>query len=394
MSDSATVEVTSAEEVVERVRRLVPQLRASAEATEHARRALPENIQALTDAGVYRLTAPRRHGGLEASLDVLYDVQHEIARGCPSTAWTTSLHLACTWWGGLFTDEAQDEIFAAPDTRIAAVLAPTGRGRRTDDGIVVNGRWAFNTGCHYCTWGGMTTMVEEPDGSVAPYVALMPYTDMTILDDWDAMGMAGTGSNTTVAEDVFVPAHRMLPVSALLTGRYPSERNRDNPYFGLPAVPFFVAASSGPLVGTARGAMELFRERLPGRPITYTEYADQSLAPLTHQQVATAQMKIEAAEMFARRVNATVTEHAGVEFPTLERVQVRAWLGQVALLSREAVQTLFEASGASAIQHSVPIQRHLRDVQSLAIHAIIQPTTVTELYGRVLLGLGPNTPFI
>jgi alkylation response protein AidB-like acyl-CoA dehydrogenase len=394
MSDSATVDATTPEQVIERVRELVPQLRATAAETEHARRALPENIQALADAGVYKLTAPRRYGGLEASQDVLFDVQHEIARGCPSTAWTTSLHLACTWWGGLFTDEAQDEIFAGPEARIAAVLAATGTGVRRDGGVVVNGRWAFNTGCHYATWGGMTTMIEEPDGSMAPYVAMMPYADLTILDDWDAMGMAGTGSNTTVAEDVFVPEHRLLPVPALMTADYPSERNRDNPYFQRPAVPFFVAASSGPLVGAARGAMELFLERLPGRTITYTDYADQREAPITHHQVATAQMKIEAAEMFARRMNAVVDAHCGIEFPTLERVQVRAWLGQVAALSREAVQGLFEASGASAVQHSVAIQRHLRDVQSLAIHAIIQPTTVTELYGRTLLGLAPNTQFL
>ena len=78
--------------------------------------------------------------------------------------------------------------------------------------------------------------------------------------------------------------------------------------------------------------------------------------------------------------------------------EVERWsivsLGEVADLARTATSILFNASGASAIQDSVAIQRYHRDLQSLSLHGIIQPTTVRELYGRMLCGLPPNTPFV
>jgi hypothetical protein len=60
-------------------------------------------------------------------------------------------------------------------------------------------------------------------------------------------------------------------------------------------------------------------------------------------------------------------------------------------LAREAVDRLFSASGATSIQPQVPIQRFQRDIQALSNHAIMSPSTTTELYGRHLCGLEPNT---
>ncbi len=394
MTSRQSTDIVAPTQVLERVRALVPELRARAAETERHGKPLPAIIDALTEAGVFRLTIPAMYGGAEASADDVCVVLHEIARGCPSTAWVCSLFTACTWWGALFDDEAVEEIFAEPDVRVAAIIAPTGSGKRVEGGVVVNGRWAFNTGCFYSHWTGNAVMIEGDDGIIAPWVAMMATSELEILDDWHSFGMAGTGSNTTVARDVFVPERRLLPVSALLTADYPSTLSRQNPYFRVPAVPAFTALSSGVLVGIARGAMDVFLERLPGRSITYTDWTDQSQAPLTHQQVGSAELKIESAMGFATMANGLVAKYAGEEFPVAERVRVKAYTAECGRLAREATQILFEASGASAIQLSVPIQRHLRDIEALAIHGMLQPTTMTELYGRVLLGLEPNTLFL
>ena len=240
-----TTDIVTPIEVLERVRGLVPELRAKAAETEQHGKPLPEIIDALTAAGVFRLTIPAMYGGAEASAEEVGCVLQEIARGCPSTAWVCSLYTACTWWGALFNDEAVEEIFGEPDVRIAAIIAPTGSGTRVEGGVVVNGRWAFNTGCFYSRWTGNGVMIEDEGGTVAPWVAMMATSELEILDDWHSFGMAGTGSNTTVARDVFVPERRLLPVSALITADYPSTLSRQNPYFRVPAVPAFIALSSG-----------------------------------------------------------------------------------------------------------------------------------------------------
>ena len=103
--------------------------------------------------------------------------------------------------------------------------------------------------------------------------------------------MAGTGSNTTVAEEVFVPEHRILPVARQISLDLPTVRNAGNLYFRKPLVSFLIGQAAGAPVGTARGAFDAFMRRLPGRAITYTTYQDRSAAPVTHLDLGEAAMK-------------------------------------------------------------------------------------------------------
>jgi hypothetical protein len=77
-----------------------------------------------------------------------------------------------------------------------------------------------------------------------------------------------------------------------------------------------------------------------------------------------------------------------------ERVQARAWLGRVTTHSRACVNQLFEASGASQALLSADLQRYFRDVNVLHQHAALQPNSMSELYGRLLAGLEPNTDVV
>ena len=113
-------------------------------------------------------------------------------------------------------------------------------------------------------------------GDGAPTMVIVRTSELGILDDWYATGMIGTGSNSVVAKDVFVPAHRCLPLSELVEGR----RGAGNPYFAYPLVPVLVVNAGGTPLGTARGALEAFLERIPGRPLTYTYLGMVELASL------------------------------------------------------------------------------------------------------------------
>jgi hypothetical protein len=85
-------------------------------------------------------------------------------------------------------------------------------------------------------------------------------------------------------------------------------------------------------------------------------------------------------------------DNLGVPLTVEQRVRARAHVAHSTGEARAAVDCLFFASGASSIQQQVPIQRYQRDIQALANHALMHPQTATELYGRVLCGLEPNTP--
>ena len=377
--------------LVDRAAALVPVLLERAPAAEQARRVSDASFDALSKAGVFRMTAPKRYGGAEADFQTQCDVLAHLARGCPSTSWVATIFSAMSWLASTFPDQAQDEIFADGDPRISGVFSPTGTGVRKDGGLVVSGRWGFNTGCHGAKWTILNAVVGTGADAV-PTCVIAKSQELTIVDDWYATGMSATGSNTIVADNVFIPAHRCLPLPDMLEARLPPRHNAGNPYFNYPLSPVLTVNAGGTPLGMAQGALEAFRARLPGRGIAYTFYANKSEAPVTHLQVAEAVLTLDSADAHVRRASALLDRHTGGAMSLDARVKSRAHIAYATGLARQAVDTLFYASGASSIQTHVPIQRFQRDVQALANHAIMHTQTALELYGRVLCGLPPNTP--
>jgi hypothetical protein len=95
--------------------------------------------------------------------------------------------------------------------------------------------------------------------------------------------------------------------------------------------------------------------------------------------------------MYTDRLRALLLGSDGRKASMTERVQARAWLGQVTTHSRACVNQLFEPSGASQVLLSADLQRYFRDVNVLHQHTALQPNSTNELYGRILVGLEPNT---
>ncbi|WP_424530158.1 acyl-CoA dehydrogenase family protein [Sphaerisporangium viridialbum] len=391
-----TTDVPTREQLVRRASELVPLLRKNAAWAEENRRVHEESIEALADAGVFKLRVPIRYGGYEADTRTLVDVASELGRADGSTSWVASVYWIPTWMACLFPDQVQDEVFSTPDVRVCGTLSPTAMAAPVDGGIVVNGKWGFISGALHSQWQVVVAILVGGEGEPMPIMALVPISDLQIADDWYTAGLKGTGSVSTIAQDVFIPAERWLPLPAVLQGQSASPANAGRPIYRTPLLPVASASSVGTVVGMAKGAKEAFFERLPERKISYTAYASQSEAPLTHLQVAEASMKIDQAEFHAHRL-ASLVDTKGVEgasWTLEERARARADMGAVCRLAKEAVDIFNTASGGSSIYSHVPIQRIARDIQAVNLHALMHPDTNAELYGRILCGLEPNTLYI
>ncbi|WP_405506956.1 acyl-CoA dehydrogenase family protein [Streptomyces purpurascens] len=380
--------------LVERVRELGPLVREHALRTERERRVTREVVEALTGTGIQRMNVPRRYGGYQSSLRTQVDALAELSAACGSAGFMTLIQAGCAYVAALFPDEAQDEIFTSPDVRVGGSLIPSAIAVPTGDGgYVVNGTSPFATGCRDADWHLLTARVEGRPESVWTAV---PVAELEILDDWRVSGLAGSGSNSVVARDVVVPAHRVLPVAPLLGGEFASKANADDPFYRVPVLLMFCAWATPNALGLARSALAEFRERIHRRGITYTFYERQNEAPVTHLQTAEAALKISCAEHLTDEILTLLEERAasGEPYTTEERAGVRARSGYVARLCLEAADLLGSASGASSLHEEVPIQRTVRDLRALNLHAFVHPATNLELYGRVLAGLEPGTPFV
>ncbi|MBD0707544.1 MULTISPECIES: acyl-CoA dehydrogenase family protein [unclassified Streptomyces] len=386
---------TEEQQVLEAVKEAVPTLRRNGMETEKQRWLLEENIELLEKAGVFRAAVPERFGGLDLPLAEQAEILQTIARGCGSTGWVSMVWLSSTWIVSLYPDRAQEEVFAGGSVRVSGGFTPSGTLTPVEGGYRLSGSWRFNTGVPGAQWNIHAAVAEHPDGTHEELFALVPAEDITIADDWDVFGAAGTGSATSTVKDVFVPAHRVVDASvyeAATGDRWNAEAKGRN--YNL--LSYIVATCAPVYLGIADSALELFAERVAGKPITYTNWTDQREHPYTQVTVGRAANQIAACEALSRDWLRVIQERAdrGERLTVEEKATIRGQVGYVVEATKDAVQMLFDISSASTIVRSNHFQRAFRDISALSLHGLLAPTGSLEAHGRVLLGLEPGTDYL
>lgn len=387
---------TTDDELLQRAARLVPHLRARAQEAEQLRRLPDQSVRDLREARLLDVFRPRRHGGPQASLRTLFEVVTLLAQGCGSTAWVVSQLNQALWLLCAFPGDTREEILADPQSALIWPLAGRGSARRVPGGYVVSGVWPFCSGSHHVTWIGASLPLEDGHGGAAPAYYLIPASEMEILDDWHVSGLAGTCSNSTAAREVFVPEARVARAATLFSGESIPAELTGTPY-RCPIMQGVLVTAAAPALGLAKAAVEEFEAQTRGRGISFTLYAHKAEAPVTHLLLAEAAMKVRAADLLLHAALDDLERRAGdpaVATDTEFLVRLRMEATQAVHLCREAVDILFGASGGSSLALSNPMQRIARDVRAVCQHAAYNLHTNLEAYGRVMLGLSPNLPFV
>lgn len=377
-------------------RAILPALRERAAQTTLDRRVPKENIELLQQAGSLKTIQAKRNGGHGLSMHEHLDMVATIARGCGSTAWVAGVSQAHSWLLSHFPVEAQDEIYGVdPDAVVSAVIGPRGAARKVEGGYVLTGTWPFASGSERASWlllGGTVSVdgdvVDEGDFA-------LPVGDVTFYDDWRVVGLAGTGSCTVSVEELFVPEHRFLSLPDLVMGRSPGLSLHSGWLERCAPVPVLTLALTGTAIGLARQALEDFPPLIMGKWIAYAAGLKHE-SPIVHMDLAEAVIKVDEGEMLLYRaadeVDAAAREDRTLDLLTRARVRLDCAEGVRRCL--EAVEILFQLSGATGIRESSPLTRVVADLRAINQHGLLDLRTNREMYGRIHLGLEPNTPLI
>ncbi len=388
--DFVAGETSPAQELFERARALQPLLARNAAQTEADRRIPEENIAAIREAGLFKLMVPRRFGGFEISFQAKLEVSAILAEACPSTAWVVTLTNVCSWFTGLFAGRAQQEVWGEdPDARVCGVFAPSATSRHVEGGQHVTGSWGYASGCLHSQWAVLgIPVMDEAGEQVDQGFALIPMSELRIEDTWFVAGMKGTGSNTLVAEDVFVPDHRIISVPAALDNEYATEF-KDEVLYRASFIPVAALVLAGPQVGMARAAVRLVIEKAPKRRIAYTIFERQTDSTAFQMGVSDAAMLADSAALHVKRAAADIDRAAehGEKLDYASRARVRADTGWAIRKAREAIDAVISANGASSFADASPLQRLWRDSNTAGRHAVVMPIVNQEIYGKALLGI-------
>jgi len=388
-TEAAATAVPASDELLARIRELQPLIEQHAARGEQDRRVVEESITALTEAGVFKIAQPRRYGGYPSSVRTMLDVSAAVAEGDGGTGWIVALCNVCAWLTGLFSEQAQDEVWGAdPGAKISGVLTPSCESVKVDGGFRVTGRWFYNSGSWHSSWAILGFPIVNADGEMIDQgLALIPFADLSIEETWFVAGMSSTGSNCLIATDVFVPEHRIMSGLAALEGQYPTNRN-DETLYRSAFIPVLALVLAGPQLGLGRKALELVTRKADAKPISYTFYAAQADSTAFQLQLAQAALMIDTAHLHAYRAADDIDRAAaaGVYPDLLRRARVRADTGWAVEHITKAIDTLLYAHGAGSFAQVNPLQRIWRDSAVAARHAVALPVVNYEIYGKALLG--------
>jgi 3-hydroxy-9,10-secoandrosta-1,3,5(10)-triene-9,17-dione monooxygenase len=359
------------EEALQRAAALIPLIRENAATAETARRLAPAVRDALHASGLFRYLQPKSRGGMELDFAAWVEIPEMLGRGDCSTAWNVANLASHHRTLALFSKEAQDEVWNEdPDALIAAGIAyPQGRAKKVDGGLLLSGTWNFCSAINDSTWNMLACMVMENDKPVDWVQCLLRDSEYQIIDDWQTMGMRGTGSCTVKVEELFVPLYRTQSMATALPGhRYAGVSENTNPMYRIPTSSVGGHGLAGCVIGNAQGALDATLDWIKSR--STVQGAKMRDFQTVQLRIGMAGAKIDAARLILRSdcIDAESAMIAGRVIGTEEKLRHKRNAALAVKLAMEAIDLLQEMAGANGIYQKSPLERMFRDARSAGAH--------------------------
>ena len=359
------------------------------------RRQVPEdNIEELKAAGLLRVFQPARYGGAELSVADVLPMVAQVAKACPSTAWAMAVLQIHPWMLGFSPDLAQEEVYAEDeDTVICGVLQPKAMAKKVEGGYQLEGAlWPYASGCDHASWAHVGGLVMNENGPPEVRVFLIPQSDYEIVDDWHVTGLRATGSKSLKTGPLFVAEHRTFALADATSGKLGQGRSA---LYQSAMLPMLCLNVTGPALGAARTCIEIFLTHIENRNLPFSMIKQVDSAQ-TQRLLGEVMLEVESAELMLEKGAAMTREYAeaGKLMPIAERSIVRAYSSGAVRQCVSAIETMFLASGGTALQESHPLQKLLRDSKAMAAHAALSHENNLELWGAVILDKPLNSAMV
>lgn len=375
---------------------LAPVLAAGAAHAERWAELAPPVVEALHEAGLFRLLLPRWIGGAELDPLEYIAVVEELARHDASAAWCVNQATGCSMVAGYMQPEAAREVLGPRDAVIAWGPSPKARAVAVEGGYRVDYAGMFASGSRHANWLGGHCPVFDGEGRQRlnslgrPEIRTMlfPKSSAEVRDAWQVVGLRGTGSDAFVLEGLFVPERHSLLRDVV------SARVDPAPIYGLTANAVYAAGFASVALGIARSVIDCFLDMAQGKtPRGMSRTLRQSA--VVQSELAQCEAKWSAARGYLRHSLAEAWQGAQNEprSPVEQRMALRLAATYAIHQAKEVVGVLYDAAGATSIFESEPFERRFRD-----IHAVTQQVqgrkSHFETVGQFLLGLEADTTWL
>ncbi|MBI2767753.1 MAG: acyl-CoA dehydrogenase family protein [Chloroflexi bacterium] len=380
-------------ELVAAARALAPLARECAPEGDARRQLSTRLVDAMAEAGLFRIANAATAGGYEADPLTTIEVIEAIAEGDGAAGWTLMIgtESAGIVSGWLTEDACKESLLADSRAIFCGALNPVGRAFRCAGGWRVTGQWPFASGCTHSSWflGGAVlydgdSMRTYSNGVPRWAQFLVPRSEFTILDTWQVGGMRGSGSHDVAVADVFVPDYRTTDI-------YGEPSHETGPIWRLPLMTRLTYNKVAVSTGIARAAIDAFIA-LANEKTPRLSGALLRERPLAQARVAEAEATLRSARAFVMEAVSSCWQSAlaGEPISREQHMLVRLASSHATSACVRAVELVASAAGVSANYLASPLERCLRDVRVVPQHITVAPQ-IMDMAGRIILGLDADS---
>jgi alkylation response protein AidB-like acyl-CoA dehydrogenase len=363
--------------VISRAEAVRPAVAQAATETEDGRRIAPSLLDELHRQKLFRLLLPKSSNGIETDPVTFFHVIETIARGDASTAWCLSQAGGCAMSAAYLDLPVAQAIFGNdPRAVLAWGPGPKVKAVECEGGYKVTGVWAFASGGRHATWLGAHCPLYKADGSPKldadgrqqERTLLVRSSDVQWTDIWNTVGLRGTASDQFALTDFFVRADHSI------TRDFEKECREPGPLYRIGAGTCYQVGFSGVACGIARGALDDFIKTARNKVPRGSKYPLRDNA-VVQSNLAQADIDVRAARAYLLQSMAAIWRdlNAGKTITVEQRITIRGAATNAIHKARAAVDTVYNAAGATAIFENHPLERRFRD-----IHTVTQ-----QLQGRL-----------
>ncbi len=376
--------------LLDAVARVTPTLVAHAAQAEALGTLPAATVDALDEAGLFRLKLPAVLGGAEADPVTQFEVLEALAMVDASAAWCTMVGATTLTLPAVYLpDESVAKVFAAGRIpRAAGVYMPIGRAAVVPGGYRVTGRWPFASGVRHSQWVSATTRVVRDGALTSERRAVVFPTEAALVhDNWQVAGLQGTGSCDFSLDDLFVADDFTWDAET-------AEPQRGGPLCRL-AMPGFVANEHAAFaLGVARRALDVFVDvaKAKARGVAPSVLA---MRPTVQRLLAKADLELKAARALTieQYERAWQTVCARRSTPPVMQAELRAVAVHATDVAVDVTTRVFRAAGGSALYLDHALQRCLRDLHAGAQHFMVSDSAY-EGQGQFMLGVPTAHPMM
>jgi alkylation response protein AidB-like acyl-CoA dehydrogenase len=393
MASSTTIAEPAAQSGswLERTRALGPMIDAAA-ADEDATELAPKVVEAMDEAGLFAIMAPRELGGGEAHPIDVIDAISELSYWDGSAGWYG--HAVMTGGavaGAHLGPRAIAEIFPGGKfSHAAGQAAPTGKAVREGDGYRISGRYAFGSGtpnAGFIVGGYIVHDGDEPvkdeNGQPIMLIGLAPRDTVKFLGNWDVLGLRGTGSYD------FEVTEQVLHEDFFINAAAPVQQRGGTLYrMGFMAIPCLSHASFA--LGASRRLLDEWRSFARNKARGARKASD--LATF-QRDYASAVADLRAADSYVRQTFAQLYDaaEAGTVTPEMQ-LEGQLSTSHAFTVAKRIVQAALDGCTTQAIRNGNPIQRCVRDITAGSAHVLNSEQALLDA-GKMLAGTeGAETP--